>query len=195
MPALQHDHFLGQRLASVTMTRGRRIGVYEIVAPIGAGGMGEVYRAKNTRLRRDVAINILPRAFNTDPDRLARFEREARVLASLNHPNIATIHGVEEGDGIKALVLELVPGDTLAGPILGACCPSEWSWGEAAHLTENHSVDLQPQFLRPRSTVCTALYVAGDAFAPGNSVSSILPPDVSEKSGSACVRDVNANAR
>ena len=78
--------------------------------------MGEVYRAHDTRLRRDVAIKILPRAFTADPDRLARFEREARVLASLNHPNIATIYGVEEGDGVKALVMELVAGETLAEP-------------------------------------------------------------------------------
>ena len=96
------------------LTPKRRIGVFEIEAPIGAGGMGEVYRARDTRLGRDVAIKILPHAFTTDPDRLARFDREARVLASLNHPNIATIHGVEEADGVKALVLELVPGDTLA---------------------------------------------------------------------------------
>ena len=93
---------------------GRRIGGYEIVSRIGAGGMGEVYRARDTRLGRDVAIKILPRAFTSDPDRLARFEREARVLASLNHPNIATIHGVEDADGVRAIVMELVDGDTLA---------------------------------------------------------------------------------
>jgi serine/threonine-protein kinase len=93
---------------------GRRLGVYQVQARIGAGGMGEVYRARDTKLERDVAIKILPRAFTTDPDRLARFAREARVLASLNHPNIATIHGIEESDGIRALVLELVEGPTLA---------------------------------------------------------------------------------
>jgi serine/threonine protein kinase len=82
--------------------------------------MGEVYRARDTRLGREVAIKILPRAFTADPDRLARFEREARVLASLNHPNIATIHGVEESDGVKALVLEFVRGDTLAERIASA---------------------------------------------------------------------------
>ena len=93
---------------------GRRLGVYQVQALLGVGGMGEVYRAHDTRLRRDVAIKILPRAFTANPDRLARFEREARVLASLNHPNIATIYGVEEGDGVKALVMELVAGETLA---------------------------------------------------------------------------------
>ena len=93
---------------------GRRLGVYEIRAVLGSGGMGEVYRASDTRLGRDVAIKILPPALTRDADRLARFEREARVLASLDHPNIATIHGVEEGDGVRALVLALVEGETLA---------------------------------------------------------------------------------
>ena len=78
------------------MMPGRRIGGYQILAPIGAGGMGEVYRARDTRLGRDVAIKILPHAFTDDPDRLARFEREARVLASLNHPHIAAIYGIED---------------------------------------------------------------------------------------------------
>ncbi len=89
----------------MTLAPGARIGVYEIVSLIGAGGMGEVYRARDSRLRRDVAIKVLPEAFAADRDRLARFEREAQVLASLNHPNIATIHGLEEGGGVRALVL------------------------------------------------------------------------------------------
>jgi serine/threonine protein kinase len=93
---------------------GRRIGSYLIDARIGVGGMGEVYRARDTRLGRDVAIKVLPVVFATDPGRLARFEREARMLAALNHPRIATIHGLEELDGIPALVLELVEGPTLA---------------------------------------------------------------------------------
>jgi eukaryotic-like serine/threonine-protein kinase len=93
---------------------GRHLGVYQIQALLGAGGMGEVYRARDTRLGRDVAIKILPRDFTTDPNRLARFEQEARVLATLNHPNIATIHGVEETAGMRALVLEFVEGQTLA---------------------------------------------------------------------------------
>jgi eukaryotic-like serine/threonine-protein kinase len=93
---------------------GRRVGVYEIQGLIGAGGMGDVYRAKDTRLGRDVALKILPEAFTRNRDRLNRFEREARTLAALNHPNIASIYGVEESDGIRALVLELVEGETLA---------------------------------------------------------------------------------
>src|ERR1700737_1888682 len=89
---------------------GDRLGPYEIFAPIGKGGMGEVYRAKDTKLKREVAIKVLPEAFARDPERMARFAREAHVLASLNHPNIATIHGVED----CALVMELVEGPTLA---------------------------------------------------------------------------------
>jgi Tol biopolymer transport system component len=101
---------------------GVRLGPYEIVSAIGAGGMGEVYRARDTRLKRDVALKILPESFASDPERLARFQREAEVLASLNHPNIAAIHGFEDGCDTYALVLEFVDGVTLAeriarGPI------------------------------------------------------------------------------
>jgi serine/threonine protein kinase/Tol biopolymer transport system component len=92
---------------------GRRFGAYLVHERIGVGGMGEVYRARDTRLGRDVAIKVLPRAFANDADRLARFEREARVLAALDHPHIGTIHGIEESDGVRALVLGLVGGDTL----------------------------------------------------------------------------------
>ena len=93
---------------------GQRLGAYTILSLLGVGGMGEVYRARDTRLGREVAIKILPRAFTADLERRARFGREARVLAALNHPNIATIHGVEETGGISALVMELVDGATLA---------------------------------------------------------------------------------
>src|SRR5437667_11963392 len=98
----------------MTLSPGTRLGPYEILAPIGAGGMGEVYRARDTKLGRDVALKVLPELFATDPDRLARFQREAQVLASLHHPNIAIIYGLEESNGIRALVLELVEGPTLA---------------------------------------------------------------------------------
>ena len=99
------------------MLSGARIGAYEVVSLLGKGGMGEVYRARDARLNRDVAVKILPAAFASDPDRLARFKREAQVLASLNHPNIAAIYGFEETDGVLALVLELVEGPTLADRI------------------------------------------------------------------------------
>src|SRR4029434_9707140 len=96
------------------LATGTRLGPYEIESAIGAGGMGEVYRARDSRLNRDVALKILPGELALDPDRLARFKREAQVLASLSHPNIATIYGVEDADAAHALVLELVEGPTLA---------------------------------------------------------------------------------
>src|SRR5687767_9569985 len=99
------------------LTSGSRLGPYEITAQIGAGGMGEVYRARDTTLGRQVAIKVLPEAFAQDADRLARFEREAKTLASLNHPNIAHIYGFERSAGVSALVMELVEGPTLADRI------------------------------------------------------------------------------
>ncbi len=96
------------------LEQGSHIGHYEVLEPIGRGGMGEVYRARDTKLGRDVAIKVLPEEFSRNKERLARFEREAKVLASLNHPTIASIYGVEESDGVHALVLELVEGPTLA---------------------------------------------------------------------------------
>jgi len=112
------------------LATGARVGVYEIASLLGVGGMGEVYRARDTKLGRDVAIKILPAIVASDPDRRARFEREARLLASLNHPHIAQIYGVEESAGVTALVLELVEGDTLAARI--AARPK----GRALHLDE-----------------------------------------------------------
>ena len=88
------------------LAAGTRLGPYEILAPIGAGGMGEVYRAKDTKLKRDVALKVLPAAFARDPERMVRFQPEAEVLASLNHTNIAAIYGVEHADGIQAMVME-----------------------------------------------------------------------------------------
>src|SRR6516165_7474929 len=94
-----------------------RVGPYEVVSVLGSCGMGEVYRARDTKLNRDVALKVLPDAFTRDADRLARFKREAQVLASLNHPNIASIYGFEDSTGVDALVLELVEGPTLADRI------------------------------------------------------------------------------
>ncbi|HUA22271.1 MAG TPA: protein kinase [Bryobacteraceae bacterium] len=107
------------------LSTGARFGLYEIVAPIGAGGMGEVYRARDTKLKRDVAVKVLPEAFARDPERMARFQREAEVLASLNHPNIATIFGVEE----NALVMELVEGESPKGPM-----PFDDAWKIASQI-------------------------------------------------------------
>src|SRR5918993_809051 len=93
---------------------GSSVGPYRIESLLGVGGMGEVYRARDTTLGRDVAIKILPRHFTADPERLSRFEREARVLAALNHPNVGAIYGLEAANDVRALVLELVEGETLA---------------------------------------------------------------------------------
>ena len=109
------------------LSAGERLGSYEIISPLGAGGMGEVYRARDTKLGRSVALKVLPEALATDVDRIARFEREAKVLASLNHPHIAALFGMEESAGRQLLVMELVEGETLADRIAagqpqGAAC-------------------------------------------------------------------------
>jgi eukaryotic-like serine/threonine-protein kinase len=94
----------------MSLAPGTRFGPYNVLAPIGAGGMGEVYRGRDTRLNRDVALKVLPAAFVGDTDRLQRFAREAQTLAALNHPNIAHLHGIEEIGDVRALVMELVDG-------------------------------------------------------------------------------------
>ena len=138
---------------------GTTLGPYKVTAKIGEGGLGEVYRARDTKLDRDVALKVLPQAFTEDPDRLARFEREAKVLASLNHPNIAAIHGLEEADGIRALVLELVEGPTLAdrikrGPIpLDEALPIAKQIAEALEAAHEAGVihrDLKPANIKVR---------------------------------------------
>src|SRR5437667_11848994 len=98
---------------------------YRVQVKIGAGGMGEVYRATDSRLGRDVALKVLPEAFARDADRMARFQREAQVLASLNHPNIAAIYGLEDSGGVRALVMELVEGPTLAERLKSAAVPRD----------------------------------------------------------------------
>ena len=100
------------------LAAGSRLGSYEIVAPLGAGGMGEVYRAHDTRLGRDVAIKVLPDDVSSSPERLARFEREARLVARLNHPNIVTLFSIEEAAGIRFLTMELVEGRNLADLVM-----------------------------------------------------------------------------
>ncbi len=121
----------------MSLAAGTRIGPYEIVAPIGAGGMGEVYRARDTRLDRDVAIKVLPEAFASDAERLARFTREAQTLASLNHPCIAAIYGIEETPGgLRALVMELVAGDDLTVAIARGPLPPDEALPIAAQIAE-----------------------------------------------------------
>jgi Tol biopolymer transport system component len=120
----------------LSLTPGTRLGVYEIVASIGSGGMGQVFRARDTRLDRDVAIKILPEAFAHDADRLARFTREAKTLASLNHPNIAAIYGLEESAGVTALVMELVEGDDLSQRIARGAIPIDEALPIAKQIAE-----------------------------------------------------------
>src|SRR6202034_2508563 len=130
---------------------GYKLGHYEILARIGAGGMGEVYRARDTKLKRDVALKVLPDACGRDPERMARFQREAEVLASLNHPNIAQIYGVEE----HALVMELVAGETLRGPL-----PLETALNFAKQIADAleaaHDKGIVHRDLKPANIMITA---------------------------------------
>ena len=109
----------------MALVAGTRVGVYEVLTLLGIGGMGEVYQARDTRLKRDVALKVLPDGVAHDADRLARFQREAELLATLNHPNIAGIYGLEESNGVRALVLELVEGPTLADRLAKGPIPIE----------------------------------------------------------------------
>src|SRR5262250_3302567 len=119
----------------MSLEPGARLGVFEILGPLGAGGMGEVYRARDTKLGREVAIKILPEAFSRDPMRITRFEREARMLASVNHPAIAAIYGAEETGDLRYIVMELVPGDTLGKRMVRAL-PLEESLLYARQIAE-----------------------------------------------------------
>jgi eukaryotic-like serine/threonine-protein kinase len=120
----------------VALSQGTRLGAYEIVLLLGKGGMGEVYRAKDTKLGRDVALKILPDAFTTEPERLARFRREAQVLASLNHPHIGAIYGLEESSGQQFLVLELIDGESLDKRIARGAMPVDEALAIAKQIAE-----------------------------------------------------------
>src|ERR671936_2084028 len=115
---------------------GTQLGSHEITALVGKGGMGEVYRARDTKLKREVAIKILPEEFSRDADRISRFQREAEVLASLNHPNIAAIYDLEEAEGSRFLVLELVEGETLADRIQRGPIPVDEGLSIAKNICE-----------------------------------------------------------
>ena len=148
----------------MSLTPGTRLGPYEIVAPIGAGGMGEVYRARDAKLGRDVALKILPELLAYDPERLARFEREAKTLASLNHPHIAQVYGFESSGGSSAIVMELVDGEDLSQRLTRGAIPLDEALGiarqlvyalEAAHECGIVHRDLKPANIkvRPDGTV------------------------------------------
>ncbi len=159
------------------LSPGTTLGPYAVTAKIGEGGMGEVWQARDTKLDRDVALKVLPEAFTSDPDRLARFEREAKVLASLNHPNIGSIYGLEEAEGVRALVLELVEGPTLAdrikqGPIpLDEALPIAKQIAEALEAAHEQGVihrDLKPANIKVKDdgTVKVLDFGLAKAFQP-----------------------------
>jgi serine/threonine protein kinase len=171
----------------LALTAGTRLGVYDIATPIGVGGMGEVYRATDTTLKRQVAIKILPSSLAADADRLARFQREAEVLASLNHPNIAAIHGLEESDGIKALVMELVEGPTLADRIAQGAVPLDEALPiakqialalEAAHDRAIVHRDLKPANIKIRAD--GAVKVLDFGLAKAMDPTGAMPPGMSQ---------------
>jgi len=161
----------------VALTSGTRLGVYEVTGRLGAGGMGEVYRAHDTKLHRDVALKALPEAFAKDPERMARFEREAQVLASLNHPHIAAIYGLEEAGDARAIVMELVDGPTLADRIAQGAVPIDEALPiarqiaealEAAHELGIIHRDLKPANIkvRPDGTVKVLDFGLAKALEP-----------------------------
>src|SRR6202795_4707842 len=170
----------------MALLSGARLGPYEIVAPLGAGGMGEVYRARDTKLGRDVALKIIPDTFALDADRIARFKREAQVLASLNHPNIAAIHGFEDSGETHALVLELVEGETLAdriarGPIpLDEALPIARQIAEALEAAHEQGIvhrDLKPANVKVRDDGTVKVLDFGLAKAMESAAA--LSPEVS----------------
>jgi serine/threonine protein kinase/Tol biopolymer transport system component len=176
----------------MSLTPGARLGVYEIVAAIGVGGMGEVYRARDPKLNRDVAIKVLLPSVANDPDRLARFSREAQVLASLNHPHIAQIHGLEDANGVRALVMELVEGPTLAdriatGPIrLDDALPIAKQIAEALETAHEQGIihrDLKPTNIkvRPDGTVKVLDFGLAKAMEPAgvSSANAMVSPTLS----------------
>ena len=159
------------------LSPGARIGNYEILSKIGEGGMGEVYRGRDTRLKREVALKTLPDSLKRDPDRIARFEREAQTLAALNHPNIAIIHGVEDTGSDQALVMELVEGSTLAELLADGRLPADDARNialqiadalDAAHEQGVIHRDLKPANIkiRPDGTVKVLDFGLAKIFAP-----------------------------
>src|SRR6187200_2378694 len=169
----------------MSLSAGTRLGTFEILSALGAGGMGEVYRARDTKLDRAVAIKILSEAFAADAERIARFQREAKTLASLNHPNIAHIHGLEESGSVRALVMELVEGEDLAAIIARGALPIAESLTiarqiadalEAAHEQGVIHRDLKPANIkvRPDGTVKILDFGLAKALASDGSGADVM---------------------
>ena len=167
----------------MALTSGTKLGPYEIVSPLGAGGMGEVYRAKDTRLDRTVAVKILPSHLSDNPDAKQRFDREARAISSLNHPNICTLHDVGHQDGIDFLVMEFLEGETLAERLAKGPLPTELvlKYGieiceglERAHKSGVVHRDLKPANVMLTSPMATGTVLRSTATRP-RSVSRMTP--------------------
>jgi len=180
----------------MSLSPGTRLGHYDVTFLLGEGGMGQVWQATDTQLNHEVALKILPDAFAEDPDRLDRFTREAQILASLNHPNIAAIYGIEEADGTRALVLELVEGPTLSdriakGPIpLDETLPIARQIAEALEAAHEQGVfhrDLKPANVKVRDDGTVTVLDFGLAKALGS--------DGSEASGAAMANSPTLTAR
>ena len=180
----------------MSLQPGITLGPYEVIAPIGVGGMGEVYRARDTKLNRDVALKVLPETFVRDPERLARFQREAEVLASLNHPNIAQIYGLEDSGDTTALVLELVEGQTLAERIAEGAIPLDEALDiarqiaeavEAAHALGIIHRDLKPANIKitPEGVVKVLDFGLAKAFTSSEGVDSGLSQSPTLTKGTA----------
>ena len=182
----------------MTLASGTKMGPYEILAPLGAGGMGEVYRARDMRLERDVALKVLPQAFAIDADRMTRFQREAQLLASLNHPNIAAIYGLEESGGVRALVMELVEGPTLADRLQRGALPLEDALSVARQIAEAleaaHEKGITHRDLKPANVKVTPeglvkvldfglVKAADDSAVPGDPSSSPTLTEAATQAG------------
>src|SRR5450755_845967 len=143
----------------MALTPGSKLGPYEILSPLGAGGMGEVYRAKDTRLGRDIALKVLPESFTRDPDRLRRFEQEARAVAALNHPNILGIHDIGEQNGSPFLVSELLEGESLRAALDRGVLPQrktiEYGVQIAHGLAAAHEKGIVHRDLKPENVFIT----------------------------------------
>ena len=191
VPLCGNGHRRYNRPRPMSLSAGTRLGPYEILSALGAGGMGEVYRAKDTKLKREVALKVLLPSVATDPDRLARFSREAQVLASLNHPNIAQIYGLEDSRETQALVMELVEGPTLADRVTRGAIPLSEMLAiarqvtqalEAAHEQGIVHRDLKPANIkvRPDGTVKVLDFGLAKALEPVSSMSADItaPPTI-----------------